>query len=457
MAVAVRQTYSTVNPAYEEFMCNEQRYNVLYGSAGSGKSQAAAQKVIKRCITETGTPDNPFVHSFTVFRKYKTTVLGSVFSQLKEEIIRLGLQDIITINESYHAFRFWNGATIRCIGFDDPEKIKSIVSTAAWVEEATELELSDWTQLDLRYRGQTQYFYQLILTFNPTDETSWIKRQFFDTPQGDLTYILHTTYEDNFFIDDQYRQVLKDRFSFDPNLFRVYVEGKWGRVKCGSEFFYNFRHEKHVRDCKYVEGLPLHISFDWNVNPFISAIVCQILKREIPNEKGGTKPFYFINVIDEFALANPFNNTESLCDAIITRYEHELKAGVMIYGDVSGRAHSTRSSVNDFDIVEHIFARFLNNYSFRVPKANPMVQRRRVFIAKMMYGGFNIELAVNPKCTKLIGDFENTIENQEGGVQKSTARDKLTNVVFEKFTHHSDCFSYLVCESFSGHFDSMSG
>jgi len=73
---------------------------------------------------------------------------------------------------------------------------------------------------------------------------------------------------------------------------------------------------------------------------------------------------------------------------------------VYIYGDISGRARSTRSNLNDFDIVEHMFEKYLNNYSFRLPKSNPLVGRRRVFIAKLMYGGFNIELAVDPSCKK---------------------------------------------------------
>lgn len=220
-----RRYYSTINPIYEEFMGNESRYNVLWGGAGSSKSFTAAQKVVRRCLTEVGTDAEPFAHNFAVFRKFGTTVFGSVFKQLKEEVLRLGLGDVVRINESYRNFKFPNGAEIRCLGMDDV-KIKSIVSTAAWIEEATELEEIDFSQLDLRYRGISRYYYQIILTFNPIDETHWLKRHFFDTPQGDLTYILHTTFEDNMFIDAQYKQVLRDRFSYDPNLYRIYVKGK---------------------------------------------------------------------------------------------------------------------------------------------------------------------------------------------------------------------------------------
>jgi len=449
-----RRSYSVINTKFIPFMSDQHRYAVLYGGAGSSKSVSASQKVIKRCITEN-TPE--FHHIFTVVRKYKTTIRGTVFEQIKSELQRMGIAEIVTINESYGIFKFWNGAEIRCIGLDDKEKIKSLVSTGCWIEEASELDEGDFSQLDLRFRGEAPFYKQLILTFNPVSEESWLKRRFFDTPQNGFTYILHSTYLDNHFIDEQYKKLLEEQYKFDENLYRIYVKGEWGRVKTGSEFFYNFRFQKHVHECKYVSGLPLHISFDWNVNPYISAVVCQIVKREVPNETGGKKAFYFVNVLDEFALVNPFNNTERLCDDILLRYDHELRSGVYIYGDVSGKTKSTRSSINDFDIVEHILGKYMNNYSMRIPKVNPMIQRRRVFIAKTMYGGFNIELAVHPKCKKLIGDFENTIESQEGGIHKQTARDSISGVVYEKYSHHSDAFSYFLCEAFSSHFESMSG
>jgi len=433
-------------------MFDKHRYNVLWGSAGSGKSNAAAQKVIRRCIEEN-TPE--FHHIFTVVRKYKTTIRGTVFEQIRGELQRMGISEMMTINESYGIFKFWNGAEIRCIGLDDKEKIKSLVSTGAWVEEATELEEDDFSQLDLRFRGEAPFCKQIILTFNPINEAHWVKRRFFDTPQNGFTYTLHTTYKDNYFIDEQYKKLLEEQYVFDENLHRIYVLGEWGRIKTGSEFFFNFKFDKHCRNVKYINGLPLHISFDWNLNPYITAVISQINKKDVPNEKGGSSVFYFVNVIDEFALPNPYNSSERLCDDIILRYEHELKYGCYIYGDASGNTMSTKANVSDYDIVENILGKFMNNYSMRVPKANPLVRRRRWFINKALYGGFNIEIAVDLKCKKLIADFENCIESADGGIHKQTARDSVSGVVYEKFAHHSDAFSYFLCAAFENHYENF--
>lgn len=445
-----------VNEAYEYFMFATERYTVLYGGAGSGKSAAAAQKLIVRCISEVGTPEEPFHHIFTVVRKYKTTLRGTVFEQIKGECIRMGIDEMMTINESYGVFKFWNGAEIRCIGLDDPEKIKSLVSTGCWIEEATELEEGDFSQLDLRFRGEAPYCKQLILTFNPVNESHWIKRRFFDTPQNGFTYTLHTTYKDNHFIDAQYKKLLEEQYAFDENLYRIYVLGKWGRVKTGSEYFFNFKFDKHVRECKYVPGLPLHISHDFNVNPYITATVSQIVKREVVNANGTISPYYFVNILDEIALPNPFNSTERICDEIKLKWADELKAGLFTYGDASGNSRTTRSNISDYDIIENILGRYHNNYSMRVPKSNPLVRKRRWFINKILYGGFNIEIAIHPKCKKLIADMENCIESEDGGIHKQMGRDSVSGVVFEKYGHLSDCFSYFLCEAFVSHYDSMS-
>jgi hypothetical protein len=95
----------------------------------------------------------------------------------------------------------------------------------------------------------------------------------------------------------------------------------------------------------------------------------------------------------------------------------------------------------------------MNNYSMRVPKANPLIRKRRWFLNKIFYGSFNIEVTIHPKCKKLISDFENTIEAEDGSIHKQTRRDSVSGVVYELYGHHSDCYSYFMCEAFESHFD----
>lgn len=442
-----------VNDIYIPFLSDNHRYAVIYGGSGSGKSVACAQKLVLRCINETGTKDEPsFRHNFAVIRKFKTTVKDSVYAEIKIAIDSFGLSRYVKCNDSYHEFKFMNGARIFCCGLDDQEKIKSIRLTGIWMEEATEFEERDFDQLTLRLRGKMPYYKQIILSFNPIDESHWIKAKLFDNRIDKFTYTLFSNYKDNHHLDEQYKEMLEEQFRYNKNMYRIYVLGEWGRVETGSEYYFNFSYDKHVvQNVSYISGYPLHISFDFNVNPYISATVGQIYRRTMTDGKS----YYFVRIIDEFALENPHNTTERLCEHIIKKYENELKQGVYIYGDATGKNKSTKSNISDYDIIEYYFRKYMNNASMRVPKANPMIKKRRNFINKLLYGGFNIEYQISPNCKKLINDFQVAIEEQDGSKKKQMAKDPLSHVIYEKNGHHADCNDYFLCQAFDRYYDTM--
>ncbi len=198
---------------------------MLYGGAGSGKSYVAAQKILLRTISETP-------HKFLVVRKVARTLRESVFALLKELIHKLGLSDEFKINETKMSFEYFpNGNQIILSGVDDPEKIKSIAGiTGIWIEEATELTDKDFDQVDLRMRGPTKHYKQLIVTFNPVSAHHWIKRKLFDkAPDG--TFHLKTTYLDNPFIDPEYRQVMERLKKDNYDYYKIYALGEWGSLE----------------------------------------------------------------------------------------------------------------------------------------------------------------------------------------------------------------------------------
>ena len=63
-----------INPIYQPFFDTEKRYAILYGSAGSGKSHVAAQKLLLRALGEPR-------HRIPAFRKVKDTVRRSTFNK----------------------------------------------------------------------------------------------------------------------------------------------------------------------------------------------------------------------------------------------------------------------------------------------------------------------------------------------------------------------------------------
>ena len=414
------------------FVC-EERYLIMYGGAGSGKSYHSALKIIQRCLNEKG-------HRILLVRKVARTIKESVFKIIYDILLQHDLLSIVSVNLTDKSFKFSNGNEIITTGLDDVEKLKSIHAiTSIWIEEATELEKGDLDQLDLRLRGDTANYKQIIITFNPIDETHWLHSEFFDKEVLN-TYKHWSNYTHNDFIDDEYLKVLNERIAGDENMYRIYVLGKWGRIKTGGEFITSFNYSKHVRSMEVLNEVPVHISFDQNVVPYLSCICSQITKQE---------DRYVINVFKEFALANPNNKTPILCREI----KENIKQSLYIYGDVSGRKRDTRNNRNDYDIIQQDLREQLHNSSMRVPLSNPNVNKTRIFLNKIFSGNMPIDIFISPNCKHLISDIENIKEDATGGMLKEKFTDKLTKQTYEKYGHHLDCLRYFLCEAFKGYFN----
>lgn len=215
------------NSIYVPCYMNTARYLVLYGGAGSGKSRFVAQKIIFRMVFETG-------HRFLVVRKTEKSLRKSAHQLLIDTIEGIGLAKLFKYSKTATGemtISCLNGNTILFAGLDNSEKMKSIEKiTGVWIEEASELTLDDFTQLDLRLRGRLENYKQIILSFNPISAVHWLKKRFFDTKDKNA-YVLHTTYLDNKFLDQTYIDVLNSLKQTNFSYYQVYALGKWGVLK----------------------------------------------------------------------------------------------------------------------------------------------------------------------------------------------------------------------------------
>ena len=197
------------------------RYLVLMGGGGSGKSVFAGRKLLERVTTEPG-------HRWLVCRKVAKTLRDSCFAQLRGQIAEHYPDAGATIKTGDLEISFPNGSVILFAGLDDVEKLKSIYNiTGIWIEEASELLEEDFNQLDIRLRGETKYYKQIILSFNPISITHWLKRRFFDMQDPRAT-THRSTYRDNRFLDAEAVRTLEAFRDTDPYYYQVYCLGEWG-------------------------------------------------------------------------------------------------------------------------------------------------------------------------------------------------------------------------------------
>lgn len=419
-----------VNEAYISFLQSKHRYSVLMGGAGSGKSIAAAQKILLRLTSEEN-------HRFLVLRKVKATIRSSVYQSFKDLIDLYNLESEFFINKTEMRFlHLPTGNEILCAGLDDPEKIKSVAGiTSVWVEEATELEERDFNQLELRVRGETVNYKQFIVTFNPVDEQHWLKKRFFDT-EDEQVFKLKTTYKDNAFLDSDYVKHLTERVVSNENLYKVYVLGQWGRATIGGEFYKCFKFSKQVKRIEYNPALALHISFDFNVNPYMTCTIWQL-----SNKRGYQ--------VGEICLSSPKNTTKDVCREF-TRIYQGHSSGLFIYGDPSGKQEDTRSEkgYNDFTIIMNELASYRPQK--RVANSAPAVVMRGQFINTVFEANLaGIELLIDERCNNTINDYIYLKEASDGTKLKGKTKNSDTGVTYEKYGHCSDANDYFICQAFS--------
>lgn len=231
------------------------RYEVYYGGAGSGKSVFIAQKLLVKAINSK--------RKVLIIRKYGTTLKDSVFQLVVDTLKKWKIYSYCKINLTTYTITLPNESTILFKGLDDSEKIKSIVDvTDVWCEEATELSLDEYTQLDLRLRALADGL-QIYCSFNPVSKVNWVFKKWFDKEavyDPNETFILKTTYKDNRFLPEAYIKALEEKIYSNPHYYKVYVLGEFATLE--GLVFNNwkkedFDHMKLAQTLEHRTGLDL--------------------------------------------------------------------------------------------------------------------------------------------------------------------------------------------------------
>lgn len=206
---------SLYNEKFIPLLHDNKRYNFLMWSAGSGKSVFVAQREIIKSYNKN--------NKLLCVRKVYATLRDSCFAELKWIANMRGLQDhfkFVTSPLSIENIK--TGSQIIFRGMDDQEKIKSVQGVnRIWVEEATELTQQDFDQLDLRLRGKDKM--QITASFNPVNVDHFLNTKFWMMWDTDEQTLLHSTFLDNRFVWEKYKQVM-ERLKLDNfDYYKIYA------------------------------------------------------------------------------------------------------------------------------------------------------------------------------------------------------------------------------------------
>jgi hypothetical protein len=418
-----------------------------------------------------------------ILRKEGVSIADSIYSDFKTIGGRMNRAIGGTLFDFFVNKVTCNETKFRFRGLDDAEKIKGLSAYLyVWMNEISSFEQSEFSEIRRRLRGKAGQ--KIIADWNPISEDHWLKTEIIDKedweelplvvkcPQGAISQLdpeyskkwkskdgkilfIKTTYRDNFwicghpdgehgFVDENALYNFEQMRKREPFLYRVYGLGDWGQLNVDNPFYKCFKPDVNIKDLPYKPDLPLHLSFDFNVNPAMHATVWQIEGR-------------ICWQLNEIIQKEPKNTTKGVCDEFKRLY-YNHKGGLFIYGDPSGRNRDTRQEkgFNDYKIIETELANF--RPTLRVAYAHPAVKMRGNFINTIFESNFGgIEIWVNSKCTKTINDLMYTKEDSDGSKFKEKERNPITKVSYERYGHIGDSIDYLIVEAFKRDYEKYQG
>lgn len=231
---------------------------VWYGGASSGKSHGVVQKVVLKSLKHWKHP-----RKVLWLRKVDRTIQDSIFTDVLDCLSTWRLLPLCRVNKSNRTINLPNGAVFLFKGMDDPEKIKSIKGLSDVVmEEASEFNQDDFTQLTLRLREPKHKQRQLFCMFNPVSKLNWTYKQWFD-PDVEVdtqrVAIHQSTYKDNHFLDEDNIKTIENLKQTNPAYYKIYTLGEFATLD--KLVFPEF--EKRRLSVRKLSNLPSYFGLDF--------------------------------------------------------------------------------------------------------------------------------------------------------------------------------------------------
>lgn len=172
-----------------------------------------------------------------IIRKVANTLQDSVYEQLKEATLLLGVEDEFIFNKNPLKITYKaRGNSIIFRGADNPEKIKSIKTSKfpiafVWFEEITEFRTEEEYQtiIDsiLRAALPDNLRYKIFISYNPPKRKQhWVNKKFETQFIPATTYIHHSTYETNKYLSAQTLEEINFTKEFNPRKYEWVYLGK---------------------------------------------------------------------------------------------------------------------------------------------------------------------------------------------------------------------------------------
>ena len=272
------------------------------------------------------------------------------------------------------------------------------------MEEASEFNLNDYTQLTLRLREPKHKERQLFCMFNPVSKLNWTYKQWFDpaaTYNHDRVAIHQSTYKDNHFLDADNIATIENLKTTNPAYYKIYTLGEFATLD--KLVFPTF--EKRRLNLRTLSNLPSYFGLDFGYTNDETAFMHVKVDES-------TRKIY---VMEEYAKHGMLNDDIALIikqmgysKEIITADAAEPKSIAEIKRDGISRIRPAKKGKDS--IVQGIS--FMQQY----------------------------HLVVDDRCVKTIEELENYT------YKKDKQTNEYTNEPVDSYNHEIDAIRYALTE-----------
>ena len=411
---------------------------VLYGGAIRGaKSYWGCMEIISFCFQY---PNSRWL----MLRETLPVIKNTLLKTFTENFLNKGLIYYVKdFNQQSLTITWNNGSQIIFMaeGYDTDKELnrfRGLEINGAFIDEVNEIQEVTFDKIIERAGS---WFHskncpnKILMSCNPSN--GWVKERFYNkwksgTLQDGIAYI-QAKITDNPHIPADYLESLKmlPRYQYES-----FVEGNWDiQLKVGGEFYKCFEMDTHIAPTAYDPTIPMHISWDDNVNPYLPLGIFQIKGKHLI-------------MIDEILGKTPNNTVKAVCQEFIRKY-NKHNAGLFVYGDKTADKQDTKieSGYNFYRLVLD----YLKDYrpQLRLLSSNPSVAMRGNWINTVFekeLGGIKVTIGEN--CKTMINDLILLKESADGSKLKEMTSDTKTGIRYQKLGHLSDLFDYIICTAF---------
>jgi len=400
---------------------SQARFRVVPAGRRSGKTERAKRYLVREALRSVyGKFDDPRFFAAAPTRDQARTIYWDDLKRLVPRNMLAG-----TPSESNLSISLINGAEIRVVGMDKPERIEGSpwdggildefanMKPRAWGENVRPA-LSDrtgWCWLIGVPEGRNHY-YDLYKRALADDTGEWAA---FTWPSADILPA---------------SEIQSARNDLDELTFQQEYEASF--VNFQGRAYYPFNEATHVARLSHLYNprATLIVMFDFNVEPGVAVIAQEMM---LPNGVEGT------GIIGEVYIKQN-SNTPAVCRKIIQMYGTHV-GRVVAYGDATGGSRGTAKVMgSDWALIkQELGAQFRDRFFLKVKKANPPERSRiNAVNSRLKSQDGVIRMMVDgAHCQHVIKDFEGTalLAGGSGELDKKKTPD---------LTHMTDGIGYYV-------------